>query len=183
MKKSTIIASVAFLFCILLTANVNAQQFRDLDKSPLDAAYFPGRSADKFVKIYYSRPQLKGRDLATLAPNGKVWRTGANENPEIIFYKDVKLGDNVIKAGTYSLFTIPGEKEWTVIINSDLNNWGAFSYKQENDVARFSVPASSTQEPLEAFSISFEGVDNGVHMHMGWGTTRVAVPFTKCRTC
>lgn len=179
MKKSTIIASIAFLFCMVFTTNINAQQFRGLDASPMDAAYFPGRSADKLVKIYYSRPQLKGRDLATLAPNGKVWRTGANENPEIIFYKDVKLGDNTIKAGTYSLFTIPGEKEWTIIINSDLNNWGSFAYKQENDVVRLNVPASTAEESLEAFSIAFEGVDNGVHMHLGWGNTRVAVPITK----
>lgn len=176
MKKSTIITTIAFAFALLLTANVSAQQFRPLDRSPLDATYFPGRSSDKIVKIYYSRPQLKGRDLASLTPAGKVWRTGANENPEIIFYKDVKFGDETVKAGTYSLFTIPGEKEWTVILNSDINNWGSFAYKQENDIARIKVPVTTGEESLEAFSMAF---DQNMTLNMGWGTMRVAVPFTK----
>jgi len=156
-------------------------EFSNLDKSPMDVASFPNdyRESNKLVKVHYSRPQLKGRILDSLAPKGKVWRTGANESAEITFYVDMKLGDTAIKAGTYSLATIPGEKEWTVIINSELNTWGAYFYKEANDVARLNVPVTNSGDSLEAFAMVFEEATNGVHLHMGWGTTRIAVPFTK----
>ncbi|HLV69284.1 MAG TPA: DUF2911 domain-containing protein, partial [Xanthomarina sp.] len=76
--------------------------------------------------------------------------------------------------GTYSLFTIPNDKEWTVILNSDLNVWGAYSYNEANDVARIKVPATEAKESLEAFSIAFDDKGN---MHIGWDTLRVAVPI------
>ena len=91
----------------------------------------------------------------------------------------MKLGDGLVKAGTYSLFTIPGEKEWTVILNSDLNVWGSYFYNEANDVARIKVASTEAKESLEAFSIAFEKSDNGIHMHLGWGTKRIAVPFIK----
>lgn len=181
MKKSTLITSIAFAFIMLLSTNVNAQKFSGLDKSPMDAASFPSsyKESNKLIKVVYSRPQLKGRELGTLAPNGKVWRTGANEAAELTLYKDMKFGDGMVKAGTYSLFTIPGDKEWTVILNSDLNVWGSYFYKEANDVARVKVTASDASDSLEAFSIAFEKADGGVHMHLGWGTKRIAVPFKK----
>jgi len=165
---------------MLLTMNVNAQNFKDLDKSPMDAASFPSdyKVSDKLIKIVYSRPQLNGRALSELAPNGKVWRTGANEAAELTLYIDMKLGDTSLKAGVYTFYVIPGEKEWTAIISKDLNVWGSYFYNEANDVARLSVPVSSG-DSLEAFSIAFEEAEGGVHMHLGWGTTRIAVPFTK----
>ncbi|MFD1163911.1 MULTISPECIES: DUF2911 domain-containing protein [Hwangdonia] len=180
MKKSTLITTIAFAFVMLLTTNVNAQKFSKLDKSPMDAAAFPTdyKDSNKLIKIVYSRPQLNGRDLATLAPNGKVWRTGANEAAELTLYTDMKLGSTTVKAGTYTFYVIPGEKEWTAIISTDLNVWGSYFYNEANDVARLSVP-TSTGESLEAFSIAFDEADNGVNMHLGWGTARVTVPFTK----
>lgn len=174
-SKSILFGVLAFL---AISTSTFAQKFNGLDVSPLDAAYYPRDHNDtaKQVKIYYSRPQLKGRELATLAKNGEVWRTGANESAEIIFYEDMKMGDKMIKAGTYSLYTIPGDNEWTIIVNSDLNTWGAYNYKDGNDVARVTVPVTEGKESLEAFSITFD--DEGT-MHMGWGTKRVAVPFSK----
>ncbi|AXT19269.1 DUF2911 domain-containing protein [Flavobacteriaceae bacterium AU392] len=181
MKKLSFISTIAFAFAILLSSNVNAQDFPKMDPSPMDVASFPNdyRVANKLVKIAYSRPQLKGRDIAKLAPNGKVWRTGANESAEITFYVDMKLGGKTIKAGTYSFATIPGEKEWTIIINSELNAWGAYFYKEANDVARLNVPVTAASDSLEEFAMVFTEADNGVHLNMGWGTVRVAVPFTK----
>lgn len=158
--------------------NMQAQEFPGLDKSPMDIALYPSREPGKVVRVIYSRPQLKGRSLADLAPAGKVWRTGANENTEITFYQDVNFGGKDIAAGTYSLFTIPGNDEWTVILNGNLNQWGAYSYEEGADVARVTVPASSDGDSLEPFSIAFKEVDNGVHMVMGWDDTRVAVPIT-----
>ena len=116
--------------------------------------------------------------MSSLAPNGEVWRTGANEATEITFYKDMKMGKTTIKAGTYTFYVIPGEKEWTAIISSDLNVWGSYFYNEANDVARLSVPATMADESLEAFSIVFTESDNGVDMNLGWGKVRVAVPFT-----
>jgi hypothetical protein len=181
MKKSTFITSIAFAFIMLLSTNVNAQKFSGLDKSPMDAASFPSsyKESNKLIKVVYSRPQLKGRELETLAPNGKVWRTGANEAAELTLYKDMKLGDGLVKAGTYSLFTIPGDKEWTIILSSDLNVWGAYTYNEANDVARVKIASTESEESLEAFSIAFEKSDTGVNMHLGWGTVRAAVPFSK----
>ena len=90
----------------------------------------------------------------------------------------MKLGDTNVKAGIYTFYVIPGDKEWTAIISTDLNVWGSYYYNEANDVARLSVPITSG-DSLEAFSIAFEEADNGIHMHLGWGTVRVAIPFTK----
>lgn len=181
MKKLTTITTIAFAFLMVLSNQVNAQKFSKIDVSPMDIASYPSAydNANKQIKIIYSRPQLKGRPLSKLAPNGEVWRTGANEAPELVLYTDFKLGDTTLKAGSYSLLTIPGEKEWTVIINSDLNTWGSYYYKESNDVARVKVPISTSGKSLEAFSIAFEESDNGVSMHLAWDTVRVAVPLTK----
>lgn len=173
---------VMFTFMVVALAfstEMNAQKFSGMDKSPLDKASYPasGRVAKKALRVTYSRPQLKGRSLSELAPAGKVWRTGANEATEVTFYKDVTFGGKTVKAGTYSLFTIPGEKEWTVILNNNLNQWGAYSYDQSADVVRVSGSVSKGGDSLEAFSIAYKEADNGeVHMVMGWDTTRVAVP-------
>jgi hypothetical protein len=171
-----------FLFTFLtlalvFTTEATAQKFSGLDKSPADIAYYPSssREMDKAARIIYSRPQLKGRSLDELAPKGKVWRTGANEATEITFYKDATVGGTAIKAGTYSLFTIPGDDEWTVILNSNLHQWGAYSYDSAADVARVTAKASTDGEELEAFSIAFD--DNG-DMVMGWGTTRATLPMS-----
>jgi hypothetical protein len=176
MKKSTLFTTIAFAFVILLTTNVNAQKFSGLDKSPMDAASFPNdyKVSNKVAKIIYSRPQLNGRSLNELAPNGKQWRLGANEAAEITFYKDVNFGGQPIKAGTYTMSAIPGENEWTLILSSDLNTWGAYFYNEANDVARITAKASMADESLEAFSIVFD--EKGT-MHMGWDKVRVEVPM------
>ena len=181
MKTIRLFTSIAFAFMMLLSFNAEAQEFKPLDKSPMDAATFPSsyKESNKLIKITYGRPQLKGRGMNDLAPAGKVWRTGANEAAELTLYTDMMLGDSKVKAGTYTFYVIPSEKEWTAIISTDLNVWGSYFYKQENDVARLASPVSMADESLEAFSIAFEKSDDGVHMHLGWDKVRVAVPFTK----
>jgi len=181
MKKVSFIALMAF--AMIFTTEAIAQKFSGLDKSPLDIAAFPNdyKKANKTVRIIYSRPQLKDRSLSELAPAGKVWRTGANEAPEIQFYTAVDFGGQQISAGTYSLFTIPGETEWTVVLNKNLNQWGSYSYDESADVARVTVPSSTDGTSLEEFSITFKEVDGGAHMVMGWDKTRVAVPITMAK--
>ncbi len=163
-----------------------SQSFPGLDRSPLDISYYPDNFAhdrnpgDKaIIKVVYSRPQKRGRDLfGSLVPYGQVWRTGANETTEIKFYEDVALQNSNIKAGTYSLLTIPDEKEWTIIINKDLDFWGAYSYNQENDVTRVKVLSKKMDSPVEAFIIQFEKTgDNKGKMQLAWGEILVEVPF------
>ncbi len=167
-----------FVSAALFTTEIQAQKFSGLDKSPHDISYYKtSRGAPPLVKVVYGRPQLKGRKIGSeLAPYGKIWRTGANEATEVTFYKDVQVGDKAVKAGTYVLHTIPGEKEWTVILNSNLNVWGAYQYDKNADVARIKVPAETAAETLEAFSIAFKGTNSGADMVLGWGTTRINIP-------
>jgi len=181
MKKRSILTSMTFTVLIFISVTTFAQDFPDLDKSPMDAATFPGnyKVSEKLIKVIYGRPQLKGRALAKLAPNDEVWRTGANEAAEITLYTDMMLGNNKVKAGTYSLFTVPGEKEWTVILSSDLNVWGAYSYDKKNDVARVNVPVQKAKSAIEAFSIVFDESKSGATMYLGWADVVIAVPFTK----
>jgi hypothetical protein len=174
MKTKTIYSTLLITFAMLLSINGNAQKFSNLDASPLDlATYRTERGAPAIVKVLYSRPQLKGRDLNSLAPKGKIWRTGANEATEITFSKAVNFGDKQVKAGTYSLFTIPGDNEWTIILNSNTGGWGAYGYEESNDVARVKGKVSSGDE-VEAFSIAF---DKSGTMYLAWGKTRVSVPI------
>lgn len=176
MKKS--------IFTILVVAVVSlfsnelvAQKFSKLDKSPMDVAAFPNGhgGSEKIVKVTYSRPFLKDRAVESLAPNGKVWRTGANEAPEIRFYEDVVFGGKKVAAGIYTLFTIPGEKEWTFILSTDHNVWGAYSYDEKNDVVRVKGKVSEGKKELENFSIVFE---KDMTLCLGWGTTVVKLPIS-----
>ncbi|WP_428743660.1 DUF2911 domain-containing protein [Tenacibaculum sp.] len=177
MKKS-ILSVIVFVVALVFSNEVAAQKFASLDKSPMDASTYPAiyRVSDKKVKVIYGRPQLKKRSLAKLAPTGKVWRTGANEATEITFYKDVTFGGKDVKAGTYTLFTIPGEKEWTVILNTAVNVWGAFSYNESDDVVRVTGKVSKVAKPIEVFSIAFEGEEDIFNMYLGWGNVVVTVP-------
>ncbi|MDA8595816.1 DUF2911 domain-containing protein [Flavobacteriaceae bacterium] len=171
MKKMIFLAVMAI--GMLFTGDVQAQKYPGLDKSPADIATFPRKSP--VVKVVYGRPQLKGRDLETLAPEGKVWRTGANEATEITFYKDVNFGGQDVKAGTYSVFSIPSSNQWTLILNSDLNVWGAYSYNADHDVARVQAKVETASENIEALSVAFTGEESDMVMHVAWGTKRISV--------
>jgi hypothetical protein len=178
MKKFFYSGLLALAALLTSTQTASAQEFPALDKSPMDIASYPARGSNKDVKIVYSRPQKNGRDIfGGLGAFGKVWRTGANEATEITFYKNTTLGGKAIKAGTYSLFTIPEKDKWTVILNSELNQWGAYEYKESSDVLRYEVPVQKTASTVEALSIVFEKSDNGANMIIAWDDTMVSVPF------
>ncbi|MBC8301729.1 MAG: DUF2911 domain-containing protein [Pelagibacterales bacterium] len=173
--KNSILPMVVFVITLISSLQLTAQEFKSLDKSPMDVAAFPSsyKISDKIAKVIYSRPQLKGRDLVDLAPPNKIWRTGANEATEITFYKDVIFGGKSLKAGTYSLFMIPSlDEDWTVIINRARNVWGSYYYKQDQDVIRVSGKTSKTEENIEAFSMIF---DKDMTLKMGWGKTVISV--------
>jgi hypothetical protein len=169
------------VFVIALSLQLSAQDFKGLDKSPLDIAAFPDsyRVSEKALRVVYSRPQLKGRDLNSLAPQGKVWRTGANETTEITFFESLKFGSTNIAPGTYALFTIPGTDRWTIIINKAQNTWGAYSYDETLDVGRIEVPVTEATDTVEALSMIFKEEGASIVLHIGWGNTRIAVPFSR----
>ena len=169
------------------TIAVQSQNFRKPDKSPMDMAYFPDHFAHDrkdgekaIIRVTYSRPSKNDREVfGKLVPYGAVWRTGANESTEIKFYQDVELNGKKVKAGSYSLFTIPGEKEWAIILSSDLDYWGAYKYNEKNDVMRTTASVSALNEPLESFSIQFESKgDNKGVMKLAWDKTVAEVPFS-----
>jgi hypothetical protein len=184
------------IFLLLMSVwmtNANAQKLDGLDKSPMDMAYYPDNFAHdrKFdpkligdmpaiVRVTYSRPAKNQREIfGKLIPYDKVWRTGANEAPEIKFYQDVVIHGKQVKAGTYSLFTIPNANEWTIILNSDLDVWGAYSYDQSHDILRVTVPVKKYDKVIEDFSIKFrKGNNNEAIMMLGWDTTLVEVPVS-----
>ncbi|WP_298365361.1 DUF2911 domain-containing protein [uncultured Lutibacter sp.] len=178
MKKNVFLIAVMAIV-LLFTNELSAQKFAKLDKSPMDAAAFPTsyKESNKTIKVIYSRPQLKGRSLEKLAPKGKVWRTGANEAVEITFYKDVNFGGKDVKAGKYTLFTIPAENEWTVILSSAENVWGSYFYKESEDIVRVSGKVSKSDESIEAFSIAFDGEAEAINMYFGFGNVIVTVPI------
>lgn len=172
------------LLCSLSTL-VHSQDFRGTDKSPMDVAYLPDNFAhdrkvgeEAIAKAYYSRPNKADRVVfGGIVPYGKVWRVGANEAVEFKAFKGLTVGGEKLKAGTYSLFAIPGETEWTIIVNSDLDYWGAFKYDESKDVIRFKVKSHSLPKVVEVFSIKFEDQGNNTAvMRMGWEQTMVEIP-------
>ena len=181
MKKSTFITTGICSLITLLCVDAKAQKFPDLDKSPMDAAWYPTdyKDSNKLARVIYSRPQLKGRPLTEVVPQGKVWRTGANEANELSLFTDMYLGKTKVPAGIYTLYTIPTENECVIIINKDRNVWGAYTYNEKNDVARLTVPVTLADEYLEALSMVFTKADNGTVLNLGWDKVRLAIPFTK----
>ena len=182
MKKS-------ILVLILLTFGMEfcqGQYFSGLDKSPMDAAYFPDNFAHDrkpgekaVVKVTYSRPARNGRDLfGGLVPYGEVWRTGANEATEIRVYQPLLLLGQPVEPGVYSLFTIPEKDNWTIILNEDLDYWGSYSYLQDHDVLRVKAPVHSLDRNIEIFTIQFESTgEHSGKMQFAWGETLVELPL------
>lgn len=134
-------------------SNAVAQEKKPL--SPKETV--KGKAGAANVEIVYSRPSSRGRTMiGGNEPYGEVWRTGANEATTIQFDKAVKIEGKDLAAGKYALFTIPGEKEWTIIFNKDHKQWGAYNYKKEDDVLRVTVPARKPKSFVETFTISAE---------------------------
>ena len=145
MKKSILFFALCAIF-LGTSSDITAQKFVKIDASPMDAAAFPSnwREANKLVKVVYSRPQLKGRTIDKLAPNDKVWRTGANSNSTISFSEDVVIDGKTLKKGKYAIYTVPKVESWEVIFYSKTDNWGNPEVWNESDVAvRATVVPSS----------------------------------------
>ncbi len=136
------------------------------------------RYKDTYVKITYSRPQKRGREIfGKLVPYGEVWRTGANEATELTTTRDLFINGQLLPAGTYSLFTIPRPDFWTVIINRDLGLWGAYNYNPRMDVLRFDVPVQSSETFVEPFTITFDQKNNTAELLIMWDLVKIILPI------
>jgi hypothetical protein len=132
----------------------------------------------KVMDITYNQPSLRGRAFGKeLAPYGKVWRTGADNATTVVFAKDVKFGGKDVKAGTYTLYTIPTEKEWTVILNKQTGQWGTV-YDEKQDLLRVTAPVKKASSPTEKFTIKVDDKANSSDLVMMWADATVSVPVT-----
>lgn len=179
MKTKIHFKSIVTVLILLMVGQLSqAQRFDLIDASPHDIAYFqPAQNSGAKIRVVYGRPGAEDeRVFGTQVPFDQIWATGSNESTEIEFYSDVMFGNKFIKAGKYVLYSIPGEKYWTVILNKKTDTYGAHFYNPNFDVARIEVPVHRG-EMLEHFSIAFDQKKFGAQMIMGWAQTRVKVPL------
>ena len=169
---------------------VTAQERGNSEARPSPNASVSQTFGTTVVSVTYGRPSLRDRDVQTLIhdrANGEVWRTGANEATTITFSTDVVFGGQEVKAGTYTLFSLPKD-EWTFILSKKLLRqtrdggtaplWGT-QYDAAEDAARTSVAINTTSDSKELFTIYFDTVSNEkAHLNMTWGNVHVAVPIS-----
>jgi hypothetical protein len=173
--KSAIL-SVLFL-SLFLIADAFSQSLPEPRQSPVGLTRM--LIDDCYVKVIYGRPSVREREIfGSLVPYGEVWRTGANEATEITTTGDITFGDNLLPAGTYSLFTIPEEDTWTIILNEQLGQWGSYTYNHDRDVFRIQAESERMNEKTEMFTILLESDnDKKGRMTFEWEHTRVVIPI------
>lgn len=179
------------LFVNLLALSAFAQdKVPSLDNSPLDMAYVPSdypvlkirktATESPLLRILYSRPQKKERKIfGELVEYGKIWRLGANEATELECFRELKMAGQKLKKGRYTVYAIPYEEKWTIIINRDTDTWGAFVYDSKKDVLRFDVPVEKTNEPVEVFTISTGKSGSGNRLSILWDDVKVEWPVNQ----
>lgn len=166
----------SFVIGCCITFTTQAQELKLPAASP--ASLLKQDFSTSSIEISYSRPSLRGRKaFGELVPFGKVWRTGANGATKVTFGEDIILNGQVIKAGSYALYTIPGATEWTIILNKGLGNWGVSGFNEQDDIARFKLPSTKTTETIETFTISADNITStGCDIVLSWENTKVSIP-------
>ncbi len=166
--KSLKVASL-LVMSLLLVFSAEAQKDKSKRKSP--PAQVSKEIDGTKITIDYSQPSKRGREIfGGLEAYGKVWRTGANESSWIELSDDVEVEGKKLAAGKYGLFSIPGEDEWTIIFNKKWDGWGAYEYKEADDVLRVNVKPSATDEVVEQLTINIE---NSGDVIIAWDQTKV----------
>lgn len=170
------IACILVLF--LLTFSALGQELKVPTLSPLsETTQEVGLTQ---IKLSYARPSAKGRKVfGELVPFGEVWRTGANASTKLTFTEEVKIGGNALKAGTYALYTIPGEKEWTIIVHTNTKHRSLAGnvYKQAEDAFRLTVKPAKTSSHVETFTIEFgDFTTSSCSLMLSWENTMIKFP-------
>jgi hypothetical protein len=183
MKKFLIFSLIGIVVIVALIAiigYVNVKKEKSF--SPEDSETFA--QGDLSIKVLYNRPFKKDRVIfGGLVPYDKVWRTGANESTTFQTNKDIVIEGQKLRAGKYSLWTIPGPEIWTVIFNSEYGQWGINSKAEANrepsrDVLSVVVKSLEQDQVFEQFTISFDKTGEDAEMVLIWDKTLVAVPFS-----
>lgn len=184
MKKFLIFSAIGVVIIVALVAVVGyINTKKEKSFSPEDQLVF--NADDLTIKVFYNRPFKKGRDIfGSLVPYNKVWRTGANESTTFETNKDLDIEGKTLKAGKYSLWTIPGPERWTIIFNSQYGQWGINSKGEANrdpslDLLQTQVTPLLQEQVFEQFTISFEKTGGrDAEMVLLWDKTLVAMPFS-----
>src|SRR5690606_9240384 len=130
----------------------------------------------------YSRPSVRNRlifgtkEAGALQPYGEYWRLGANEATEITFNRDVQFNGQPVKAGTYSVYAVPGPDKFDIALNSETGRWGAMEPDYEKDILHTNVAVQKTDTPVEQYTIRLEPIDNGINVIFEWADVRLVVP-------
>lgn len=173
MKKTALVT----LFLLAISVVALAQQ--DKSKRPSPPAQAQCKFSDgKMITVDYSSPRAKGRKIfGELVPYGEVWRTGANEATTFVSTANLNAGGKDIPAGNYTIFTIPEQDKWTLIISKHTGEWG-IPYKYESEeLVRIPMAASKTSGPVENFTISFDQSGGACTMQLSWENTQASVKF------
>ena len=176
MLKKPVFAVVLVLgLCVLSSAQ------QDKSKRPSPPAQAQCKFSDgKTITVDYSSPRMKGRKIfGGLVPYGEVWRTGANDATTFVTTANVSIEGKDVPAGSYSIFTIPEQDKWTLIVNKQTGEWGV-PYKYEaNELARLPMQASKTSSPVENFTISFNQSGSACTLQMSWENTQASVQVSE----
>lgn len=168
--------AVGVSFIVLIGVLAIAQTPEDKSKRPSPPATAAVTLKGKKITIDYSRPSLKGRKVGKeLAPYGQVWRTGANEATALTTEVDMNIGGVKVPAGKYTLYTLPSEGTWKLIINKQTGQWGT-KYDESQDLARVDMKKSALPQSVEQFTISFDKKsESTADLNLDWENTRVSV--------
>lgn len=168
MKKILLLSAI---FCYsFISAQIKSPQ-------PSPTATITQKVGVSNISVEYSRPGAKGREIfGGLVNYGKMWRTGANKATKITFNENCVFGGAKVKKGSYSLFTIPGDKEWTVVLNKNTELWGVGEYDEENQVCSIVAKAINTKDFTESFTIDFGTFQSfSAIMSLKWANTRIDI--------
>ena len=171
MRSKTCVMAAAMVASV--TAGAAAQQPRP---SPVATAKATLDGAT--IQIDYSRPSMRGRKImGALVPYGQVWRTGANEATTLTTDKAITIGGLAVPAGKYTVYTLPGESEWKLIVNKQTGQWGT-EYDQKQDLGRVALTKKATSAPVEQFTISIDKAATGGTLKLEWENTELTAPIT-----
>ena len=174
MRKFAILGSVV-LFVGLAAVAIHAKQDKSTRPSPPATAKceLPG---GKSITVDYSSPRAKGRKVfGGIVPYGEVWRAGANEATTFVTTADLTVGGQHVPAGSYTLFAIPNQDKWTLIISKKTGEWGIPYPGADSDLVRADMKVSATSSPVENFTIAFDKGAKGCTLRMEWDNTRASV--------
>ncbi len=175
MRKPIIIGGVLIATLTLAGIVLLAQQDKSSRPSPPAKAECKLANA-KTVTIDYSSPRAKGRKIfGGLVPYGQIWRAGANEATSLVTTSDITVRGTVVPAGNYTIFMVPAEDKWTLVISKKTGEWGTAYPGPENDLARIDMKVSKTSSPAENFTIAFDHSGGGCTLRMEWENTRASV--------